>query len=131
MVTKPPASDGRGSGKRKRPGHPEAPTPPDGRPASDGSAISACRDVVGRALLVPYALSRCPEEQALAFEGHLLTCEACFQDLKVLDRAGVLLRECAGSGQLDLGVLARDARATARQGDAAPRARIRRAAGPS
>ena len=53
----------------------------------------SCRDAAGRALLVPYACSSCTDEEALTFEAHMLTCAACFEDLKVLDRAGVVIRE--------------------------------------
>jgi hypothetical protein len=42
---------------------------------------------------LPYALSRCSENDALGFEAHLLACETCFQDLKTLDRAGKLIQE--------------------------------------
>ncbi len=49
-------------------------------------------------LLVPYALERCPEEEAEVFEAHLLGCGLCFEDLKSLDRAGLVIREYLGSG---------------------------------
>ena len=35
--------------------------------------------------------------EAEAFEAHLLCCELCFQDLKCLDRAGVVIREFTGA----------------------------------
>jgi hypothetical protein len=48
-------------------------------------------------LLVPYALARCPDEEAEVFEAHLLGCGLCFDDLKSLDRAGLVIREYLGS----------------------------------
>ena len=60
---------------------------------SRGAEEASCADPVGRSLLVPYALSECTEDQALDFEAHLLGCDACFGDLKCLDRAGSLIRE--------------------------------------
>ena len=57
-----------------------------------------CQDPVSRALLVPYALGTCSDAEAEGLEAHLLACETCFQDLKVLDRAGALLRAYADSG---------------------------------
>ena len=44
-------------------------------------------------MLLLYALSGCLEDEALDFEAHLLGCEACFEDLKTLDRARVLVQE--------------------------------------
>ncbi|MDJ0523176.1 MAG: zf-HC2 domain-containing protein [Planctomycetota bacterium] len=52
-----------------------------------------CRDAHARASLVPYACASCDDEEALRFEAHLLTCSACFEDLKLLDRVGHILKE--------------------------------------
>ena len=60
-------------------------------PAASGD--TCCSGAAERSLLLLYALSGCLDEEALDFEAHLLECEACFQDLKTLDRAGVLVRE--------------------------------------
>jgi hypothetical protein len=62
---------------------------PDGRLPDAPS----CVDRESRSLLVLYALAGCQEPEALDFEAHLLTCDACFQDLKSLDRVGGLIRE--------------------------------------
>ena len=56
----------------------------------------ACRGAA-RPWLLLYLLSGCGEEEALAFEAHLLSCEACFRDLQTLDRARSLLREHLGA----------------------------------
>ena len=67
--------------------------------AGEGSRVPAetdptpCCDRPERSLLLLYALSRCAEEEALDFEAHLLDCDACFEDLKTLDRARTLIRE--------------------------------------
>ena len=57
-----------------------------------------CSNVAARALLVPYALSQCPETEATTFEAHLLTCDSCFKDLKCLDRASRLILEARSQG---------------------------------
>ena len=44
-----------------------------------------------RALLVPFALTGCTPDEALAFEAHLLECDACFEDLKSLDLAAAVI----------------------------------------
>lgn len=44
-----------------------------------------------RALLLPYALTGCGPADGLAFEAHLLGCDACFEDLKSLDLAAALI----------------------------------------
>lgn len=44
-----------------------------------------------RELLLPYALTGCNREQGLAFEAHMLSCDACFDDLKSLDLAAALI----------------------------------------
>jgi hypothetical protein len=62
------------------------------------SAAAGCTDSPARSLLLPYALSRCGENDALRFEAHVLECETCFQDLKALDRAGTLIQEFLASG---------------------------------
>jgi len=61
----------------------------------DPAAVTeaACCDQPERALLLLYALSSCSEEEALDFEAHLLDCDTCFEDLKTLDRARMLVRE--------------------------------------
>jgi len=48
-----------------------------------------------RALLVPYALTGCRPQEGVAFEAHLLQCEACFEDLRLLDRAAALIGDWA------------------------------------
>jgi hypothetical protein len=53
-------------------------------------------DRSSRSNLLLYALSRCSEREAEDLEAHVLECDACFGDLQVLDRAGVLLREFLG-----------------------------------
>jgi len=55
-----------------------------------------CCDLDARPLLVLYALSECAAEEALTFEAHLLECEACFTDLKCLDRSRALIQEFLG-----------------------------------
>ena len=101
MVSTPRDAEGQGTGQRDR-GLSSAratATGAEGSPRRLGAPSEApCCDRPTRALLLPYALSQCPEEEAVCFEAHLLVCEACFQDLKVLDRAGVLIREFTGSG---------------------------------
>jgi hypothetical protein len=52
-----------------------------------------CADPQARALLLPYVLSRTEEAESVFFEAHLLACEACFRDLKLLDRVGSLIQE--------------------------------------
>lgn len=52
-----------------------------------------CNDPQERQLLLLYVLSGCLDDEALDFEAHLLGCEACFEDLKTLDRARVLVQE--------------------------------------
>ena len=54
---------------------------------------TACPDPQERQMLLLYALSGCLEDEALDFEAHLLGCEACFEDLKTLDRARALVQE--------------------------------------
>ncbi len=77
--------------------HMDAPTPHaaigghGGRDEPAGHHETCC-DPIRRSLLVPYALATCCATEADAFEAQLLACEACFQDLKALDRAGVLIR---------------------------------------
>jgi anti-sigma factor RsiW len=66
------------SGSERRRGAIEAPT---------------CGDSRKRVLLVPYVLARLQDRRAEVFEAHLLQCEACFRDLKILDRATRLVRE--------------------------------------
>ncbi len=44
-----------------------------------------------RSLLVPYALTGCRPDEGALFEAHMLQCEACFKDLKLLDRAAALI----------------------------------------
>ena len=44
-----------------------------------------------RELLVPYALTGCRPEEALEFEAHILGCDACFDDLQLLDRAAAVI----------------------------------------
>jgi hypothetical protein len=68
-----------------------------------------------RALLVPYACSSCTDEEALGFEAHLLLCAQCFEDLKTLDRAGVLIREFADSKSAGLERLLAERRQAARK----------------
>ena len=63
------------------------------RGEAESASLEGCRDPEGRSLLVLYALARCAPEEAEAFEAHMLECDACFQDLKCLDRAGILIRE--------------------------------------
>lgn len=46
--------------------------------------------------MVPYALSQCTESEGDAVETHLLGCDLCFEDLRVLDRAGEILAEHLG-----------------------------------
>lgn len=58
-----------------------------------GSHGPACADPAARALLLPYALSRCTDDESFDFEVHVLCCAACFRDLKRLDLAGSLLHE--------------------------------------
>lgn len=53
-----------------------------------GRAMCSCKE---RALLVPYALTGCRPDEAVTFEAHVLECEACFEDLKLLDRAAALI----------------------------------------
>lgn len=48
-----------------------------------------------RALLVPYALTGCRPDEGLAFEAHVLVCDACFEDLTLLDRAAALIGDWA------------------------------------
>ncbi len=48
-----------------------------------------------RALLLPYALTGCRPDEGITFEAHLLDCDACFADLKVLDKAAVLIGDNA------------------------------------
>ena len=71
---------------------PHSTSNPSGAGASGAREPPACRDEEARALLVRYVLARCSEEEAIRFEGHLLLCDLCFEDVKVLDRAGILLR---------------------------------------
>jgi hypothetical protein len=52
----------------------------------------SCINPEVRRLLVPYAISRCRESEAVRFEAHMLACPVCFRDLKTLDRAGALLK---------------------------------------
>ena len=56
---------------------------------------TTCCDPRVRQTLLPYALTCCPEDEALAFEAHLLDCEVCYRDLKALDRAGAVIRQIA------------------------------------
>lgn len=51
-----------------------------------------CCDAVTREHLVPYAFGTCDEDASLSFEAHLLDCDACYEDLKVLDRARELVQ---------------------------------------
>lgn len=86
-------------GQTQRPGDPQE----GGWPGQAPDGGTPCQDLpLRRALLLRYALSRCSEKEAQALEAHLLLCEACFEDLKTLDRAGVLLRELTGPGALTL-----------------------------
>ena len=71
----------------------QAPLGASGAHEAQSDAGPACPDSEARARLVPYALSTLSDEEAIAFEAHLLLCPTCFEDLKVLDRAGVVLRE--------------------------------------
>jgi len=48
-----------------------------------------------RALLVPYALTGCRQDEGVAFEAHMLQCDACYEDLKLLDRAAALIGDWA------------------------------------
>jgi hypothetical protein len=52
-----------------------------------------CFDSKVRALLLSYAFSGCEEDDAVAFEVHVLSCEACYRDLQCLHRASDLLGE--------------------------------------
>lgn len=54
---------------------------------------NGCQDAGLRALLVPYAISLCTEDQEIAFESHVLVCDTCFEDLIAIDRASNLLTE--------------------------------------
>ena len=61
---------------------------------------TSCRDPKARSLLVPYVMSTVREDEAVAFESHLLACGSCFRDLKCLDRAGALIREFTRAGSV-------------------------------
>ena len=50
-----------------------------------------------RALLLPYALLGCTDEQETTFEAHMLGCTTCFEDLKALDRAAELIHSLDGT----------------------------------
>lgn len=60
------------------------------------SQESGCESPEFRALLIPYALSSCTEEAEERFESHLLTCDACFRDLKAIDRTRELIQDFVG-----------------------------------
>jgi anti-sigma factor RsiW len=57
-----------------------------------------CVVLEARRLLLPYVLGGCAEIEAQVFEAHLLSCEACFQDVKLMDRAASLVRSLAPEG---------------------------------
>ncbi len=59
--------------------------------------VRGCQNAHARALLLPYVLSSCHEDEEIAFEAHLLACAPCFRDLKCLDRAGALIKEGMGA----------------------------------
>ena len=59
--------------------------------------VARCTDPLARSLLLSYVLSRTQEAESAFFEAHLLACDACFRDLKFLDRAGSLLAELLGT----------------------------------
>lgn len=101
MPKPPPRADGSENPPRpgRRHGGGVAKGSPAPRPGGRrGVRSSGCREPDVRALLLPYALSRCTEKEAVAFEAHLLGCAACFRDLKCLVRLGTLLRELLGPG---------------------------------
>ena len=85
-----------------------------GAPQPQGNSPPRCCTHEERALLVPYACSSCTDEEALTFEAHLLMCARCFEDLKTLDRAGVLIREFADSKSPGLERLLAERRQAAR-----------------
>jgi hypothetical protein len=89
----PPHSEAHEAGDRPRKGGQDrGATPGKKKKARKVRAPSGCQSP-SRSLLLPYALSRCTEDEAVAFEAHLLACGSCFQALKTLDRAGTLIRQ--------------------------------------
>ena len=72
---------------------PKTTSDPLGRGEPHPDAGTPCAEPERRALLVPYALGRLGEDEALDFEVHLLMCETCFKDVKILDKASRLIRE--------------------------------------
>ena len=60
---------------------------------AQGSTGCSCNEPQERSLLLLYALSACLDDEALDFEAHMLGCETCFEDLKTLDRARLLVQE--------------------------------------
>lgn len=65
------------------------------RPQGSGHSRRSMCSKKERELLLPYALTGCRQEEGVAFEAHLLQCEACFEDLKTLDRAAALIGDWA------------------------------------
>ena len=67
--------------------------------AQRGSCVrserTTCCDPTVRSMLLIYSLKICEEEEAVAFEAHLLDCEVCYRDLRALDRAGAVIRQIA------------------------------------
>jgi hypothetical protein len=93
-VGMPPHSEGDAKRDRPRRGGREPGNTPPGKKqrARKVRPASGCQSSA-RSLLVPYALSRCGEDEAVTFEAHLLACQSCFQSLKTLDRAGNLIQQ--------------------------------------
>lgn len=67
------------------------PDPNPFRPQAPEAGPRAMCSSPERALLIPYALTGCRPDQGLAFEAHVLCCDACFEDLTLLDRAAALI----------------------------------------
>lgn len=59
----------------------------------EGTSNPSCLVPAMQSRLVPYALGRDEGAYAEEFEAHLLLCEACFADLKSIDRTQELIRE--------------------------------------
>jgi hypothetical protein len=93
-----PQADGNGQGPGPRKGGRES-TPRSKRKKGRGGVrrVSGCESPEKRNLLLPYALAKCSEDEAVTFEAHMLACASCFQALKTLDRAGNLLRQAINS----------------------------------
>ena len=52
--------------------------------------VAMCNHI-HRELLLPYALTGTSPSDGIDFEAHLLGCDACFADLKILDRAAAVI----------------------------------------